>query len=298
MDQGTQRSHQAEFVNQKTVGPLAVDVPIVVFETNDLYVVHKPPNWEVDTQDIGSAHRLSQFVQRKLTDQDDSIAHDPSHSFGILHRLDTAGSGLILVAKTYATYYDLRWQLALGKVQRDYVALLHGHVDLATTEISARLRYARNYGAAPSETGLQGKPALTHLKVLAHCEKDGQLYSLVVLRIGTGRRHQIRAHSAHIGHPTVCDRKYAPHLAALDLAWCSRNFLHRYRLSFPDAGGFLQEVFAALPIDLHAALAQMHPCSSTSALVLREWLSSAGCKDWDECTPLQLPRAPRFNDDS
>eukprot|EP00746_Dinoflagellata_sp_MGD_P148191 gnl/MRDRNA2_/MRDRNA2_80442_c0_seq2.p1 gnl/MRDRNA2_/MRDRNA2_80442_c0~~gnl/MRDRNA2_/MRDRNA2_80442_c0_seq2.p1 ORF type:complete len:383 (-),score=35.95 gnl/MRDRNA2_/MRDRNA2_80442_c0_seq2:125-1273(-) len=269
---------------------MAPDVfePTVVHENEDLYVVHKPPNWQVDTQDVGSAHRLSQFIQHRLA-ENSVIAFDPSHSFGILHRLDTPGSGLILVARTYMAYYDLRWQLTLGKVERDYVALLHGHVDPSITEIAARLRYARADGAAPSEVGRMGKPALTHLKVLAHCRAYNQCFSLVVLRIGTGRRHQIRAHTAHIGHPTVCDWKYAPDLAASDMEWCDRNFLHRYRLGFADACGATQDVVAALPGDLQRVLSEVQPCTEHSAVALQEWLSGHGARDWACHAPLQVP---------
>merc|ERR1712224_31674 len=81
----------------------------------------------------------------------------------------------------------------------------------------------------------KGKPSMTCLKVLAHLGRQQQNFSLVAVRICTGRQHQIRAHTTHIGHPTVCDSKYtAPLVFLTDCEWCVRNFVHRYRLVFLD----------------------------------------------------------------
>ena len=83
-----------------------------------------------------------------------------------------------------------------------------------------------------------GKPSVTLLKTIAQCSRKGEDYSLVAIRIRTGRRHQIRTHMAHIGNPIVCDGKYTSAKIFLkDKEWCERNFLHRYRLAFLDVSG-------------------------------------------------------------
>ncbi|CAE8614719.1 unnamed protein product, partial [Polarella glacialis] len=72
--------------------------------------------------------------------------------------------------------------------------------------------------------------------VVAHAHQANEALSLAVVRIDTGRRHQIRAHAAHIGHATVCDGKYSSEETfSADLGWCRRNFLHRHRLAFRDS---------------------------------------------------------------
>merc|ERR1712157_214361 len=91
-----------------------------------------------------------------------------------------------------------------------------------------------------------GKPAYTEITTIAYlsgvvraasdagsetCEK---LYSLVALKLHTGRTHQIRVHMRAIGHALICDEKYSSSNFFFDSKWCSRNFLHTYHLSFWD----------------------------------------------------------------
>merc|ERR1712157_480542 len=103
---------------------------------------------------------------------------------------------------------------------RDYIVLCHGCIPPEKRGINSKVG---------------GKPSETYLKVLAHLVRQQQNYSLVAIRIRTGRMHQIRAHTEDIGHPTVCDGKYtAPQVFRADREWCPRNFLHRYRLLFRD----------------------------------------------------------------
>mmetsp|Transcript_14889 Transcript_14889/g.34834 ORF Transcript_14889/g.34834 Transcript_14889/m.34834 type:complete len:163 (+) Transcript_14889:687-1175(+) len=132
-----------------------------------------------------------------------------------------------------------------------------------------------------------GKPALTWLRVLAHAERDGWKYSLVLARIRTGRRHQIRTHLHHVGHPTVADGKYTrAAIFTSDLAWCPRNFLHRQRLAFHDASGEPREAVEPLPTDLRGALRSLTACGPRSHEALREWIGGARPRAWTEYEPL------------
>ena len=65
-------------------------------------------------------------------------------------------------------------------------------------------------------------------------EATEEWYTLVVLKLHTGRTHQIRVHMLAIGHPLVCDVKYAENCFHADRIWCPRNFLHAYHLGFLD----------------------------------------------------------------
>ena len=64
---------------------------------------------------------------------------DPDHDFGFLHRIDVTSSGLVLVAKTYKAYYDLKLKLNVGNLSRDYVVLSHGWMSPELQEIRAHV---------------------------------------------------------------------------------------------------------------------------------------------------------------
>ena len=136
----------------------------------------------------------------------------------------------------------------------------------------------------------------------AHLTRGQERYSLVAIRISTGRRHQIRAHLAHAGHPVVCDAKYGQSSQVdeggrveqyhQDLQWCSRNFLHRYRLAWDSKEpSESHEALAVLPSELKEALGQLSPrlqagrVCPTSAKQLQWWLEGkvlTDSADWDQ----------------
>jgi len=125
----------------------------------------------------------------------------------------------------------------------------------------------------------------------------GEAYSLVAIRIVTGRRHQIRVHTAHIGHPTVCDGRYTAKPTFLsDRQWCPRNFLHRHRLAFRDGKGKMREAIAPLPLDLMGPLRTLSPKDKNSAKELKVWHEGKGPKDWDKYEVLRptgaTPKGP------
>eukprot|EP00434_Breviolum_minutum_P001034 symbB.v1.2.000908.t1/scaffold27.1/size414596/16 len=174
----------------------------------------------------------------------------PSHQFGFLHRLDVPSSGLILVARTHQAFYDLQLQLSSGTLQRDYMVLCHGWVSDLRREIRAKVHWWN----APSAVLSCGRASTSYLKRMAHFSVASCTSSLLMIRIGTGRRHQIRLHCAHMGHVVVTDSKYAAlDLYRLDTEWCPRNFLHRFSLTFC-TGAEEMSAIEALPADLSAVL--------------------------------------------
>ena len=240
--------------------------PEVVLELADRLVILKPSGWEVDQK---AQHRkedrqkLSSYVSMLFPSRQFPILADGSHQQGFLHRLDLPSSGLILAAKSYQAFYDLMLQLHSGALLRDYVVLCHGWVPLSTHRIEASIAWSDAAGSSSRSRTGQGKPSVTHLRLQAHLVKDKERFSLVAIRISTGRRHQIRAHLAHIGHPVVCDLKYG---ADESSEWCPRHFLHRYRLEF-SAHGRTHVAGCGLPNELKNALAQLSPHT-----LLQSWL--------------------------
>eukprot|EP00435_Cladocopium_sp_Y103_P069180 s205_g32.t2 len=223
--------------------------PSIILGLMDRMVVSKPPGWEV--HDAGTPRQLHTWL-RSLGSW--PILGDPEFDFGFLHRLDVPSSGLILVATTYGAYYDLQLQLRSGMIARDYVVLNHGW--LKRRKVDARLHWKGN---SPTRSGGQGKPSRTRLsKLLALAGAAGSTFTLMLIRVLTGRRHQIRSHSMHIGHPTVSDGRYtSAETFQKDSAFCARNFLHRWSLTFRNAEREVRKTKLPLPMDLREAASKL-----------------------------------------
>ena len=128
-----------------------------------------------------------------------------------------------------------------------------------------------------------GRPAKTFVKTLGHLtDIKGSSLALLAIRIGTGRRHQIRIHSAHTGHAVVSDAKYsAENSYRHDTQWCPRNFLHRFRLSFRSPE--FTQVAESLPTDLQAVLRALDLVQSD--IDIASW--AVRPKAWDCCPDLR-----------
>jgi len=149
------------------------------------------------------------------------VSHDASLDFGFLHRLDVPSSGLILCGTTFTGLMALRWQLDTYQIERQYAVWGHGLAPVEVREVAANID-PQTIDSRRSFIGqARGKPAKSWFKVPAHLRRPGRLElgprepeirdacSAFIVRIRTGRRHQIRAHMLHAGHPTAVDAKYA-----------------------------------------------------------------------------------------
>ncbi|CAK9075147.1 unnamed protein product [Durusdinium trenchii] len=160
--------------------------PQVLLDLSDRVVVFKPVGWEV-YNDHGHM-QLIDFVRAKVGDL--MIFRDPSRDMGFLHRLDVPSSGLLLAAKGYEAHADLQLQLHTGQLQREYIVLCHGFLPDMRRLIDARL-----WDLTPlTEAGL-GKAASTRMKVASyvHFPAGALALTVVMIRIDTGRKHQIRS---------------------------------------------------------------------------------------------------------
>jgi len=143
---------------------------------------------------------------------------------GIVHRLDKDTSGIMVVAKVESVHGQLVALFKNRKVQKSYIALVHGIMKKKSGRLVApigRHPVNRQKMAVLPE---KGRHAVTGWEVLA--ELRGK-YSLVKLGIETGRTHQIRVHMAHLGHPVAGDQVYGGHRDNRDF---SRQLLHAHRL--------------------------------------------------------------------
>jgi 23S rRNA pseudouridine1911/1915/1917 synthase len=167
----------------------------------------------------------------------------------LLHRLDRDTSGLLCVPKLPDAHRRLERALRGGRFQKDYLALVHG-VMRADAIIDAPL------GRDPLDrrrvvVRADGKPARTRLVVLRRLSG----WTLLRLRLETGRTHQIRVHLASIGHPIAGDVVYGTPAGG----GAARLFLHAHRLSFPHPDGRgMVKCHSPLPHELRAMLVDLH----------------------------------------
>lgn len=124
---------------------------------------------------------------------------------GIVHRLDKDTSGLLVVAKTDIAHRTLSNELKDHEIVREYTALLHGRLKEDTGTIDAPIGRDPSNRKKMAVVYKNSKPAITHFQALKYYDK----YTLVRVRLETGRTHQIRVHFSNIGHPVVGDPVYS-----------------------------------------------------------------------------------------
>jgi len=199
------------------------------------------------------------------------IALDQRVGHGLIHRLDRETSGAILWASCYSGHTALRLQLVSRKIGKEYVALCHGHLPSEPRCLNQPLlKISLNDGSHPhSIVAANGLAACTELLEVTHLVcPAGSSFSLVKIRLHTGRTHQIRAHLSNLNHPLVCDNSYGGTMPR----WCSRLFLHAHCLRV-NAGDGLVFAQTALPDDLVQALRCL---SSANAHSRRAYSNVAG----------------------
>ncbi len=125
---------------------------------------------------------------------------------GIVHRIDKDTSGLIMAAKNDRAHQSLSEQLKEHSVTRKYIALVHGNVTHDQGTIDAPIGRGTQDRKMFVVTEKNSKPAVTHFAVVERLQKGN--YTLVELKLETGRTHQIRVHMKYIDHPLVGDPMY------------------------------------------------------------------------------------------
>ena len=133
----------------------------------------------------------------------------PAVSPHLVNRLDRETSGVVLVAKSSATALELRRIWERREVRKQYLAIVHGHGREARGLVDAPLGRDEKSGIAIKDTvRTDGAPSQTEFAVVARFTRKEGEFSLLRVWPLTGRKHQIRIHLAHIGHPIVGDKLY------------------------------------------------------------------------------------------
>jgi 23S rRNA pseudouridine1911/1915/1917 synthase len=199
------------------------ELPVkVLYKDGDVIVVDKPAGMVVHA---GAGHSSGTLVNALLHHFGTlSTVSGGDLRPGIVHRLDRDTSGVLVVARTDQAHQALAAQFRDRKVEKVYLALVHGRMKQLEGRITLPVARDPIRRTRMTTRLASGRSAVTDYRVLDHF--DG--FSFLEVRIGTGRTHQIRVHLASLGHPVFGDRLYgAPGQLQLN-----RFFLHAHRLSF------------------------------------------------------------------
>ena len=269
-----------EVLGEPALPPLRAmpeSIPLdIVYEDKDLSVINKPAGMMVHAGSgaTDNARNRGTLVNALLSHYSGLSHSDDLVRPGIVHRLDKQTSGLIIVARNDTAHLRLAEMFSRRQIRKTYLALVHGSIKQDKGTINApvsRDAIRRTRMTTRREAG--ARSAISHYDVLERMDSRFGKFTMVSVRIETGRTHQIRVHLSSIGHPVVGDtlygapseirfadpqrKKTGPELESVSL---DRNFLHAAELEFthPITGKPLK-LQAALPEELHAFLLKLKP---------------------------------------
>ena len=250
-----------------SVKAIPEEIPLdIVYEDDDLAVINKPAGMMVhagagatdDTRNRGTLVNALLHHMKSLSRVGGELRP------GIVHRLDKETSGLIIVAKNDEAHRKLSEQFAARAIKKKYIALVHGWVKKDSGTISQSIGRDRVRRTRMTTRLSGGRTAVTHYRVDRRLDTKFGRFTLLEIKIDTGRTHQIRVHMAAMRNPVVGDALYgaprevrrpnSPRLgrdvrneAAKNSIGLRRNFLHAAELEFrhPRTGANV-----ALKIDL------------------------------------------------
>jgi 23S rRNA pseudouridine955/2504/2580 synthase/23S rRNA pseudouridine1911/1915/1917 synthase len=234
----------------------------IIFENDNIIVINKP------------AGLLS--IPDRYNDLLPSLSKILEQRYGqifIVHRLDKNTSGVIVFAKNEATHQFLSKQFLTKKTEKIYWGLVAGRIWEKEGVIDTPIMESPGKKGRMT-TGKKGKPALTTYEVL----ESFSLYTLLKIRIFTGRTHQIRVHLQSVGHPIAMDEIYG-NGQPFYLSFVKKNYrigkfqeeekplmnrmaLHARTLSFDDEQGQKLTFEAPIPKDFQAVLSQLRKHAS------------------------------------
>lgn len=236
----------------------------IVFEDEDLVVINKQPGLVVHP---APGHWSGTLVNGLLFHYPEIVNGDNDCRPGIVHRLDMDTSGVMIVAKNQKSLLKLSESFQTRHVKKEYIALVHGQVKIATGTIDSPIGRHPVDRKKMSVDSPRGKRAETHYKV----EKRYNISTLIRCDIKTGRTHQIRVHCQSIHHPIVGDPvynslkknmgKWPHHNEVRVLMEAKRQMLHSFRLEImhPKTRE-LMSFIAPVPSDMAEIIEKLEKC--------------------------------------
>jgi len=244
---------------------LPEEIPLnIVYEDDALLVVDKPAGMVVHP---AAGVRRGTLVNALLHHCPNLSTVGGTLRPGIVHRLDKGTSGLLMVAKDDQTHRRLAAQLKARQVKRGYTALVMGRLKEDAGQIEHAIGRHVSDRKRMSVVTRKGRAAVTTYRVVERFMD----YTLIELRLGTGRTHQIRVHMSTLGHPVAGDRTYGGKTRSDHgsreveerLRRLSRLALHAHLLGFTHpASGEPLEFVSPLPSALQEIIAVLRPESA------------------------------------
>ena len=194
---------EIEVPEAKQINLKAQDIPLeIIYEDKDIIVVNKPKGMVVHPAIGNPDGTLVNAIMNICKESLSGIGGEIRP--GIVHRLDKDTSGLLIIAKNDNSHIKMSEQIKNREVTKIYIALVGGVIK--ENEATIDMPIARSTkDRKKMAVSKNGKSAITHFKVLKRYDK----YTLLQIKIDTGRTHQIRVHMAEIGHPVVGDFVYS-----------------------------------------------------------------------------------------
>jgi len=225
----------------------------IIYEDKDVLVVDKPARVVVFPEGVSKEKTLINYLIEKNAKLAE-VGVPPR--FGVVHRLDKDTSGILLVAKSAEALIFFQKQYKNREVEKKYVCLIEGDVKQDSGRIETLI--ARSSGDPRKQAVYQtndplapkaAREAITEYKVLERYKN----YTLLEVKILTGRRHQIRCHLAYLQHPIARDKLYAFKNSKAPEG-LTRQFLHAKYLKIKLPSGEAREFESRLPDELNNVL--------------------------------------------
>jgi 23S rRNA pseudouridine1911/1915/1917 synthase len=202
------------------------DIPLcVLYEDADVVAIDKPAGMVVHA---GAGVHSGTLVNALLHRFEALSGVGGALRPGIVHRLDRFTSGVLLVAKNDAAHQALAEQFASRQVEKTYIALVHGQVKAETGRIDRPITRDPVHRTRMTARLGEGRAAWSEYRVV----KRFEAFTLLEVRIGTGRTHQIRVHLSAMGHAVVGDTLYGAPAKIAGMPALGRYFLHAHRIRF------------------------------------------------------------------
>ena len=217
--------------------------PTVIFEDKNVLVINKPSGLQVHAARVNGAvrHGTPTLVDWLLAHYPEikNVGDDTETRPGIVHRLDKATSGIMLVPKTQHYFLYLKNLFATSGIKKTYEALVVGVPKKKEGTIDLPIGIVNGTMKRSVRSQKMAKTAVTEYKT----KKSFYDYALLGVKPKTGRTHQIRVHLAHMGNPIVGDPLYG---RKKQPEWATRLMLHALSVEFTSEEG-KRVVFEADP---------------------------------------------------
>lgn len=215
-----------EELPSQNIPPTFIDLTsfqkMIIYEDDDILVINKPANLPVHPSMGHHEDTLANYCAYYYSQKSENGAF----VFRCVNRLDRDTSGLVLIAKNMLSSAILSMSQLSHSIHRTYLAIVTGCIDTKGT-INAPIARTDDSVIERCVDFERGESAITHYERLDTAAIEDKTYSLVKIRLETGRTHQIRVHMKHIGHPLPGDFLYNP-----DFTYINRQALHSYALEF------------------------------------------------------------------